>query len=596
MKSLWRALSYLKSYGLTAAGAFVSLLVSSGASLLIPRMTQIIIDDGISAGQIDIVIASALGMVGLAVAVSVFTFLQGVLSARTAHGVAYDLRNQIYGKIQSLSFSYHDQAQTGQLLTRATSDVERLQQFVGMGFIQLLSAVLMMIGAITFLFVTDWQLALIILFVVPLTFGLFGFFASRARPLFTRIQQTVGQLTTILQENLAGVRVVKAFARESYEASRFERANENVLELSLAVGKLFAVGIPAIFVIADLATLAVYWFGGYQTIAGRLSVGRIVAFSNYMMMAFFPMLMLGMIIAVLSQAGASADRVFEILDSRVEILDRPDAIELKAVLGHIAFKHVSFRYFEGSDDVLHDVSFVARPGETIALLGATGSGKSTIVALVPRFYDATGGRVMIDGHDVRDVTQDSLRRRIGIVLQETTLFSGTIRDNIAFGRQDATIEEITAAAKAAEAHDFITAFPAGYDTVVGERGMTLSGGQKQRIAIARALILDPRILILDDATSAVDYETELRIQQALSRLMKGRTSLVIAQRIATVLNADQILVLHEGEIVAQGKHEDLLQTSPAYVEIYCSQLHSGDAPSSSPYADRCTASAEEVLY
>jgi len=572
VKYLWRALGYLKHYWLPAAGAFLGLLISTAARLVVPRLTQIIIDDGIAAGRIDIIVWAAAGMVGVAIGGSLFTFLQGMLSARTAQGVAYDLRNQLYTKIQSLSFSYHDKAQTGQLLTRATSDVEMMHHFIGMGFIQFLTAILMMIGSITLLFVTDWQLALIMLVLVPLTFGVFGFFASKARPLFTKIQQRVAEINTVLQENLVGVRVVKAFAREPYEHARYTQANQNLFDLNLVVGRMFAAAMPLIFLIANLALLAVYWIGGYQAIAGDISVGRIVAFANYMMMAFFPMLMLGMIMAMISRAGASAERVFEILDAQSEVAEKPEAVKLASIQGRVAFERVNFRYFGGGELVLNDVSFTAEPGQTVALLGATGSGKSTIINLIPRFYDATEGRVTIDGHDVRGVTLDSLRQQTGIVLQETTLFSGTIRENIAFGRPEASLDEIITAAKAAEAHDFIASFPEGYDTPVGERGTTLSGGQKQRIAIARALLLDPRILILDDATSSVDYETEYRIQQALERLMKGRTSFVIAQRVATVLNADQILVLERGEIAARGTHEELLRESSIYAEIYYSQL------------------------
>ena len=586
MKHLLRSLSYLRRYWLLAAGAFLGLLVSTATRLVIPRLTQAIIDSGIAGRRLDVVVWAAVGTVGLAVAGSLFSFLQGVLSARTAQGIAYDLRNQLYAKIQSLSFSYHDRAQTGQLLTRATSDVDVVRMFVGMGFIQLLSAVLMMVGSIVLLFATDWQLALIILVLVPLTFGIFGFFASRARPLFKQIQQRLADLNTVLQENLAGVRVVKAFAREDYEAGRYTQANQKLFDLNLVVGRLFSMAIPLIFLIANLALLAVYWIGGYQAIAGNLSVGRLVAFASYMLMAFFPMLMLGMIMAMVSQAGASAERVFEILDARSEVVEQPDAVELSAIEGRVAFENVGFRYFTGGERVLKDVNFMAEPGQTVVLLGATGSGKSTIVALIPRFYDVTDGRVLVGGQDVRDVTLDSLRRQIGVVLQETTLFSGTIRENIAFGRPEAPFEEIVAAAQAAEAHDFITSFPDGYETKVGERGVTLSGGQKQRVAIARALLLDPRILILDDATSSVDYETEYRIQRALERLMEGRTSFVIAQRIATVLNADQILVLDRGEIVARGTHEELLEESPIYAEIYCSQLQgTAGEGTSSPDAD-----------
>jgi ATP-binding cassette subfamily B protein len=572
VKYLWRALSYLKHYWLLAAGAFLGLLISTATRLVIPRLTQTIIDDGIAAGQMRVVLWAAVGTVGFAIAGSAFSFLQGVLSARTAQGVAYDLRNQLYAKIQSLSFSYHDRAQTGQLLTRATSDVEMVHMFIGMGFIHLLGAILMVIGSITLLFATDWQLALIMLALVPLTLGVFSFFANKARPLFMRIQQRLAELNTVLQENLVGVRVVKAFAREPYEAQRYTQVNQNLFDLNLVVGRLFATAIPLIFLISNVSLLAVYWIGGLQAIAGHLTVGRLVAFANYMMMAFFPVLMLGMIMTMISQAGASAERVFEILDAQSEVVEKPDAIELPAIEGRVAFENVSFRYFGGDELVLKNVNFTAEPGQTVALLGATGSGKSTIINLIPRFYDVTEGRVTVDGYDVRDVKLDSLRRQVGIVLQETTLFSGTIRENIAFGRPDASMDEIIAAAKAAEAHDFIMSFPEGYETQVGERGVTLSGGEKQRIAIARALLLDPRILILDDATSSVDYETEYRIQQALERLMEGRTSFIIAQRIATVLNADQILVVERGEIVARGTHEELLDESPIYAEIYYSQL------------------------
>ena len=572
MRSLWRALGLLRQHWLPALGAFVALAIATVTSLLTPRLTQAVIDQGIAAGEMRVVIGASLGMVGVAALGAVFSFLQGVLAARTAQGIAYDLRNRLYVKIQSLSFSYHDRAQTGQLLTRATSDVEIVQMAVGMGGVQFLSGLLMIGGAVGLLVATDWQLSLIVLAIVPLLFGLSAFFATKGRPLFMRIQQRLSELNTVLQENLAGARVVKAFVREEYEAQRYVQANQRLLELNLKVARLLSTAFPSFFLIANLATMAIYWYGGYQAIAGRLSVGRLVAFSNYTMIAFFPMLMLGMIIGMLSQAAASAERVFEILDAQSEVMERPDAVPLPPLQGRVAFEHVGFRYFSKGEPVLQDISFIAEPGQTVALLGETGSGKSTIVALIPRFYDVTEGRVTVDGYDVRDVTIESLRRQIGIVLQETTLFAGTIRDNIAFGRPDATDEEVVAAAQAAEAHEFIMEFPDGYATLVGERGVTLSGGQKQRIAIARALLLDPRILILDDATSSVDYETEYRIQQALERLMKGRTSFVIAQRIATVLNADQILVLERGSIAARGTHEELLRESPLYAEIYHVQL------------------------
>ncbi len=572
MKHLWRALGYLRNYRLWAVGAFLGLLLSSAAKLVVPRLAQMVIDSGISAGHLTVVVRGAAGMVLVAVAGSAFSVMQGILSARVAQGVAYEFRNQLYAKIHSLSFSYHDRAQTGQLLTRATSDVDMVQRFVGTAFINLISAILMMVGSIVLLFVTDWQLALIMLLLVPLTLGIVAVLARKARPLFMRIQQQLADLNTILQENIVGVRVVKAFAREPYEQARYAAANRSLFALNMEVGRLMAIAIPLVFLIANLSVLAVYWIGGYQAIAGHASVGRLVAFANYMMMAFFPMLMLGMIVTMLAQAGASAERIFEILDAQSEVEERPDAVPLPPVKGRVAFEHVGFRYFSSGPPVLEDINFVAEPGQTVALLGATGSGKSTIINLIPRFYDVTTGRVTIDGYDVREVTLESLRRQVGIVLQETTLFSGTIRENIAFGRPDAPLDEVIAAAQAAEAHEFITALPEGYETVIGERGTTLSGGQKQRIAIARALLLSPRILILDDATSSVDYATEARIQRALERLMVGRTSFVIAQRVATVVNADRILVLDRGRIVAQGTHAELLHESPIYAEIYYSQL------------------------
>ncbi|HHN93908.1 MAG TPA: ABC transporter ATP-binding protein, partial [Anaerolineae bacterium] len=424
MKHLWRALGYLRNYRLWAVGAFLGLLLSSAAKLVVPRLAQMVIDSGISAGHLTVVVRGAAGMVLVAVAGSAFSVMQGILSARVAQGVAYEFRNQLYAKIHSLSFSYHDRAQTGQLLTRATSDVDMVQRFVGTAFINLISAILMMVGSIVLLFVTDWQLALIMLLLVPLTLGIVAVLARKARPLFMRIQQQLADLNTILQENIVGVRVVKAFAREPYEQARYAAANRSLFALNMEVGRLMAIAIPLVFLIANLSVLAVYWIGGYQAIAGHASVGRLVAFANYMMMAFFPMLMLGMIVTMLAQAGASAERIFEILDAQSEVEERPDAVPLPPVKGRVAFEHVGFRYFSSGPPVLEDINFVAEPGQTVALLGATGSGKSTIINLIPRFYDVTTGRVTIDGYDVREVTLESLRRQVGIVLQETTLFSG----------------------------------------------------------------------------------------------------------------------------------------------------------------------------
>ncbi|MFP3897454.1 MAG: ABC transporter ATP-binding protein [Anaerolineales bacterium] len=576
MPAILRSLKFLKKYWLLTLATFVSLLMGTALMLVIPRLSQDIIDRGIVQRDTGTILWLSLAMIGAALLRGFFEFGQGALAARTAQGVAYDMRNALYAKIQDLSFSYHDRTHTGQLLTRATSDVDRVQRFVGDGALRFLSSLLMMTGSLFLLFNISWRLALIMVVAIPITFTLFGFFARKALPLFRQIQERLSNLNTILQENLAGVRVVKAFAREDHEAERFEEASRDFYDVNIAVNRILSLGFPTIFGILNAVTLAVYWLGGRQVIGNVLTIGQLVAFSNYIMMAFFPVLMIGVIIAMLSSASASAQRIFEILDASSQVEEKPDAIPLPPVEGRVVFDNVTFRYYEGTEPVLKNVSFEAEPGQTIALLGATGSGKSTIINLIPRFYEVDEGGVTIDGYDVRDVTLESLRAQIGIVLQETNLFEGTIRENIAFGRPDASLKEIVAAAEAAEAHDFISGFSNGYETHVGERGVNLSGGQKQRIAIARALLLDPKILILDDATSSVDMVTEYQIQKALDRLMEGRTSFVIAQRVATVLNADKIIVLEDGEVTATGTHEELLATSEIYTEIYDSQLEDVD--------------------
>ncbi|HXQ35407.1 MAG TPA: ABC transporter ATP-binding protein, partial [Anaerolineales bacterium] len=444
--------------------------------------------------------------------------------------------------------------------------------FIGQGLLQLVGAVILLTGTIIILFTSNVSLAWTAMPILPVAIVIFIIFASLAQPMFTKVQQKLSYLNTVLQENLAGIKVIKAFTREKEQQTKFKRAADDTMNQQIAVSRLFTFMFPFVFLIANLGQAAILYVGGKQIIVGTLSLGAWQEFSLYLMYLFFPVMMFGMIITQMGQAGASAERIFEILDAKSDIVDKPDAIKIPDVKGDVRFENVTFRYFGGGEPVLNKVSFEAKPGETIALLGATGSGKTTIINLLPRFYDPSEGRITIDGYDLRDVTLDSLRSQIGIVLQETTLFSGTIRENIAFGKPDATQAEIESAAKAAAAHDFITSFPDGYNTHVGERGQTLSGGQKQRVAIARALLLNPRILILDDSTSSVDLNTEAQIQKALDTLMKGRTSFVIAQRISTVINADQILVLDKGEIVEQGKHADLMEESAIYAEIYNSQL------------------------
>jgi len=502
----------------------------------------------------------------------IFAFLQAFWAEKNSQSVAYDLRNDLYAKIQSLSFSYHDKNQTGQLMIRATDDIEKVRLFIGQGLLQLVGAIILLTGTIIILFSTNVALAWTAMPILPLALVLFFIFGRAAQPLFTKVQIKLSALNTILQENLAGIKVIQAYTREKQEQAKFRRAADNLMNQAISVSKLFTFLFPMIFLIANLGQAAILYVGGKQIIAGLLTLGDWQEFSLYLVYLFFPVAQLGFIITQFGQAAASADRIFEILDTKSDIVDKPDALELPSVKGEVKFENVTFRYFHGGEPVLSEVTFEAKPGERIALLGATGSGKSTIINLLPRFYDPTEGRITVDGHDLRDIKVESLRKQIGIVLQETTLFSGTVRENIAFGRPDASDDEIIAAAKAAQAHDFIMSFPEGYDTHVGERGTTLSGGQKQRVAIARALLLNPRILILDDSTSSVDLQTESLIQTALDKLMENRTSFVIAQRISTVMSADKILVLDKGKVVAQGKHADLMENEPIYAEIYNSQI------------------------
>lgn len=612
--SLSRAIRFLGKQKRSTYIAYGALVVATLAQLVVPLLLQNMINsatDGAIANQIysienPLVRAGALGLitqqtgktvqqleaasvsaeswlVTAALVILLFTtmraafsFVQAYMAERTSQGVAFDFRNEIFTKIQRLSFSYYDRNQTGQLMIRATDDVEKVRLFIAQGLVMAAQSVLLLVSSLIILFLTNWRLALVVLPILPIALALFVIFGTIAGPLFGQVQKRLSKLNTILQENLAGVRVVKAFAREKHEQKHFDVAADDLFAQQMKVTRTFAFLFPTIFLVAQVGQAAILYFSSGQILNGSLSFGEYQQFSLYLIYVFFPVGMLGMIITLMAQASASATRIFEILDAKSDVTNKSDAVDLPAIEGQVEFRDVTFRYFGSGDPVLSGVSFTAMSGQTIALLGATGSGKSSIINLIPRFYDASEGAILIDGHDVRDVTLDSLRRQIGIVLQETNLFGGTIRDNIAFGRPEATLDEVIEAAKAAAAHDFILTFPQGYDTPVGERGTSLSGGQKQRIAIARALLLNPRLLILDDSTSAVDLGTEAQIQKALDTLMQGRTSFVIAQRITTVLNADQIIVLDKGKVAAIGRHAELMEDSPIYAEIYNSQLV-GDA-------------------
>ena len=573
MKALRRALGYLlKPYWSLALIAFVSLVLATVASLVAPRLIQRAIDDGIMVKNMDVILLVVLGLIGAALIKGVCSFLQNYMAERASQNMAYDLRNEIFNKITELSFSFHDQQQTGQLMTRVTSDVDVLRQFIGQGFLQLLGSVIILIAAAVLLLRANWQLALIEIASIPIIFVLLGFFIQRVRPLFGIAQGKLGQLNTILQENLAGIRVVRAFAREPHEVQRYTAINEELKGINIDVTRRFSLNFPMVFMVVNMTTLLIVLIGGVQVINSQISVGELVAFNSYLAILIQPIFQFGFLAASVSRAVVSAERVFEVIDAKSEVAEKTNAAKLPAVKGRVEFKEVTFRFAGAEKPTLNKISLVAEPGQTIAIMGKTGSGKSSIINLIPRFYDPQQGQILIDGHDVKDVTLDSLRGAIGMVLQDTVLFGGSINDNIAYGRPEASMDDVIAAAKAAQAHDFIAQFPEGYNTLVGERGIGLSGGQKQRIAIARALLVDPRILILDDSTSAVDAETEYQIQQALDQLMKGRTTFVIAQRISTVRDADKIVLLDNGSIVAQGTHEELLEKSALYGEIIDSQF------------------------
>lgn len=574
MQSLNRVLGSLNAYRFIAIGAFVSLLLLTAANAVTPQLFRWAIDQGIAKKNLQIVLYSAALMVLVAVGRGLFNFGQSFWAESASQGVAYDLRNTIFTKIQNLSFSYHDQSQTSQLLTRITSDIEQIRTFVGTTLIQVVGSVVTLVSIAIILLLMDWQLALITLVMVPIAGILLAQFLTRNQKLFERVQEQLGNLNGVLQENLFGIRVVKAFVREPVEMARYSKLNDDLIALNMRTIRAIGNTFPVIFLLSNLITLAVVGYGGAEVIGGRFSIGELVAFNSYLMFILQPILLIGFAAPVIAQAAASAERVYEVVDAEIEIRDRPNALPFEKCGGRITFENVHFRYPGAATEALKGISFETKPKELIAILGATGSGKSTIMNLIPRFYDVTEGAVRIDGRDVRDLTLESLRSHIGIVFQETTLFSGTIRDNLTYAAPNAPLERVIEVAKTAQIHDFIISLPDGYETLVGERGVGLSGGQKQRIAIARTLLTDYRILILDDSTSAVDAKTAAQIQEALDELMRLHTctAFVIAQRISTVRNADRILLMNQGQLVAQGTHDELMHSSSLYGSILESQV------------------------
>ncbi|TMB97304.1 MAG: ABC transporter ATP-binding protein [Chloroflexi bacterium] len=597
-----RLLAFLGPYKRRTALAVLCVLASGAAVLAMPQLIRWAIDYGlapetrngelVATGERHLLVLAAAAIVGAAVFRGVFAYGQTYLGEWISQRVAYDLRNSIYDRLQRLSYAYHDKQQTGQLMSRATQDVEAVRWFVSMGVLRGFYVLALLLAALALMLTSNWKLTLVIWAFLPFIAWRSAVMALTLRPIWTRIQDGLARLTTVLQEALTGARVVKAFGREDLEQQKFGAEAEALFADSFTSSRIQAKNAPMMNGLWLVATAAVLWVGGREIAHGNLAVGELTAFLLYLTLLQMPVRSLGWIIMITSRAQSAGQRIFEIIDAESAVKEKPGALVLDGASGHVRFEKVSFAY-DAISPVLKDIDIDAKPGQIVALMGPTGSGKTTVVNLMPRFYDVTAGRVTIDGIDIRDATLASLRATMGTVQQDVFLFSSTIRDNIAYGAVGASQEQIEEAAKAAHIDDFIAGLPDGYDTWVGERGITLSGGQKQRVAIARTLLMDPRILILDDSTSSVDTETEYLIQQTLSRLMEGRTTFVIAQRLRTVKMADQILVLQDGRIVERGRHAELLRKDGIYRQIYDLELRDQEEALAPPPPD-LEAEAEQV--
>ena len=572
MRALLRLSPFVRPYWKQVLLAAFSLLALTAANLWVPYLIQQVIDVGLAQRDRAYLTQAAWLILGIGVARAGLLFARRYLTAWVAQRVTYDLRNRIYAHLQRLSIGFHDRTPSGQLISRTIEDVRAVTNFLNGGLVEILQMALMFVAALGVMFAANPRLALVAsLPLIPLVLVATNF-GQKVTYLFYRVDQSMGKITVRVQENVVGAAVVRAFARERYEIERFEASNRELYDARLTVIGQWARVMPTTFWLISVGTILILWFGGRMVLRGETTLGEVVAFNSYFVLLGMPARQLVWLVNMAGEAAAGAKRIFEVLDTEPDIQSPPRALRLRPIQGRVTFEHVFFRYPGESHDTLQDIHLDIPPNTVVALIGPTGSGKTTLISLIPRFYDPTRGRVLIDGHDLRTLDLTTLRRQIGMVLQTSLLFSTTIRENIAYGRPDATEEEIIAAAKAAQAHEFIMRMPQGYDTVVGERGVTLSGGQRQRIAIARALLMDPRILILDDATSSVDTETEHLILQALFRLMQGRTTFIIAQRVATVKHADLILVMDGGRIVQMGTHEELIRHPGLYREIYELQL------------------------
>ena len=561
-----RLLTFLRPYKWSLAVSIVLAVGSQAAAVAIAFLTGNALDQAITGGD-----RSELWLLaGLVLAVGLVRalFMMGrrLISGRQALGVEFDMRNALYAKLLRLSFGFYDRHQTGQLMSRATVDLQSVRFFLGYGLIFFFQHVITILGVTVVMFVAEPKLALAATAVTPVIIVLAYRYSTVSHPVLRDVQQKMADVATVAEENIVGVHVVKSFAQERSELGKFSERSESVFRRSVDANRQRAIYVPLLSFLPLVAQAGVLLVGGRMVANGQLGFDNFFAFNVLTLMLVMPLRMLGMWIGQAQRATASGERIFEVMDEPEEISDRPDAVELPAGEGRVRFEQVKFAY--DSRPVLESIDLQLQPGRTVAFIGHTGSGKTTLASLVPRFYEVTGGRLSVDGLDVRDVKIASLRRAIGLVSQDPFLFSATVRDNIAFGAADATEDDVKRAAELAQAHDFIDALPDGYDTVIGERGITLSGGQRQRIAIARALVIDPRILILDDATASVDATTEARIRTALREVMRGRTTIIIAHRLSTIALADELVVLDSGRIAARGTHDELIETSDVYRDIY----------------------------
>ncbi|MBS4200960.1 ABC transporter ATP-binding protein [Bacillus sp. FJAT-49732] len=561
---------YLKPHWLFVLLAPLLMVLEVCMDLLQPRLMATIIDEGIMTGNLSLVKSTGAWMLLIAFIGVIGGVGCTVFASFASVHFAADLREDLYKRVQTFTFKQLDRFSGGQLVTRLTNDVTQLQLFVEMLLKIFVRAPLLIIGSTVMVIIISPKLALVLVVSMPLLFTALYLLVRYAFPMFSKVQARLDGVNNVLQENLRGVRLVKAFVRGDFEREKFNQQNTEYTDFAIKAFRIMALNMPVMMLIMNVSIVAILWFGAGQTWAGHLPVGDLVAFINYVTQVLFSLLMVGMLMMSISRAKASADRVNEVLNIEPE-KQTPKAQPLKNIGGSIEFRNVSFAYEQDQELILKNISFDARRGERVAILGAAGTGKSSLIHLIPGLYEPTGGSVILDGKNVLDFPFEELRKHIGLVLQQTILFSGTIYENISFGKPNASMEEVEAAAKAAQAHEFISKMPNGYDTVLGQRGVNLSGGQKQRISIARALLLKPAVLILDDSTSAVDVKTEIAIQKALQSNWSDSTCIFIAQRISSVVDADRIIVLENGEIAAEGKHEELLLNSPIYQEIYASQ-------------------------